>query len=895
MEKLKNAYQLESDEVISSLKTDPDQGLSSSEAESRLNEFGRNKLKEEKKKSLFQILIDQLNNPVIYLLLAAVTLSFVFGDIAEAIAIIVVIVLNTVIGFWMELQAMQSMDALQKMDKLVVNIIRDGQEKQIDAEELVPGDLLAVEAGDLIPADCRIIYNAQLKVDESPLTGESIPVDKTTEKIEGDTGIGDRKNTLYKGTAVTNGNGKAIVVNTGMETELGNISQMVSDAGSEEVPLNKKLEKLSKHLIWATLGLAAVFFVVGWISGEDPYELVQTSIAWTIAAIPEGLPIVASIALARGMLKLAKQNVIVKKLSAVETLGETTVIFTDKTGTLTLNQLSVNAVMSPEKDYDVTNGKNGYSDDENVKKMLSIAVLCNNANIENSNGHNGSDNGHDGDGEEKEKADGVGDPIEIASLLYTKNADEGRYQELIKAEKILEDPFDSDKMMMGTAHVVNDGKVMVSAKGATEKLLRECNRILAQGKEEALSEEQKQEWIDKNNELSEDGLRILAFAYKDMDNKPSSEDELLNDLTFAGLIGYIDPPRESVKDAIDTCHKAGIEVIMLTGDHPGTAKNIATQVHLVDKDDTNVVHGEELSDNTDEHTIVESKVFSRVDPSQKLAIIEAYQKEGHIVGMTGDGVNDAPALKKADIGIAMGDKGTQVAQEVADMVLKDDSFESIVTAIKQGRVIFSNIRKFIIYQLSYHLSEIIVIASVSFSLFFLPLLPLQLLFLNLISDVFPALALGIGQGNPHVMNNRPNSKQEPIITKEKWIAIVVYAVVLALCVGGAYFFSYFNWDAGEEISNNVAFFTLAFSQLLHVLNMRDADENIFVNQVTKNKFIWMALAFCFACMGAAYFIPQLAEILSIQELEAKYWGLIATMSVMPIAIIQLLKAVTKKL
>lgn len=875
MEKIEAPYTTTESELTDQLKSNAEKGLTQEEAERRLEEHGRNKLHEEKQKSIWRILLDQLINPVIYLLVVAVIVSFVFGDIPEAIAIIVVIILNTAIGFWMEFQARQSMKALKKLDKRMAKVIRDGEEHEVEAEKIVPGDILVLEAGELVTADARILQESQLKIDEAALTGESVPVQKSTKTLEGDQGVGDRTNMVFKGTAVTNGNGHALVIRTGMDTELGDISQMVSDAEKEAVPLTKKLEHLSKKLIWVTLGLAAAFFLVGWLTGKEIYELVQTAIAWTIAAIPEGLPIVASIALARGMLRLSKKNVIVKRLAAVETLGETTVIFTDKTGTLTMNQLQVEYVLPADQEYEPDKKEETDKENQGVFHIMKIATLCNNAREENEN-------------ENEESYSG--DPLEIASLVYVKEWDDEKYSFWTAMEREEEVPFDSDKMMMGTTHKDGDS-YYTSVKGAVEKVLDCCTGIFIGSETEELNEDKKNKWVGINDTMANDGLRVIAFAFKQSDQVPDN-DYMLEDLIFCGLIGYLDPPRKEVKESIDICHRAGIKVIMLTGDHPGTASQIAKQVHLTEEN-SDAIHGQDLDDELGDD-VLNYEIFSRVDPGQKLAIIEKYQKNGEIVGMTGDGVNDAPALKKADIGIAMGDKGTQVAQEVADMVLTDDSFESIVSAIREGRIIFGNIQKFIVYQLSYHLAEIIVIASISFSLFYLPLLPLQLLFLNLLSDVFPALALGIGKGHPKVMEHPPNNKDEPIISKAKWLQIGLYAMIMAMAITGAYLFAYFYWDMNKEICNNVAFFSLAFSQLWHVFNMRDPEENMFNNQVTQNKYVWMALAFCISALAAAYFIPGIREILSFQTLEPRTWVLIVIASIIPVVVIQLIKQLNKK-
>ncbi len=874
-------YRKSTDEIFEMLNAG-ENGLGEEESKKRLEKFGRNQLKEQKKRSLLDLIVSQINNPVVYLLAAAATVAFIFGDNAEGIAIVVVILINTIIGFWMEFQAQKSMNALKKMDKITSKVVRDGEEKSIDANLLVPGDIISLEAGMMVPADARLVQEQEISVDESPLTGESLDVEKNTETIDEEQGVADRKNMIYKGTAITGGTGKAIIVATGMETEIGNISTMVSEAEEEQIPLDKKLHKLTKRLIWLTLGLAAAFFLFGWIAGKDWYSLFQTAIAWTIAAIPEGLPVVASIALARGMLKLAKKQVIVKKLSAVETLGETTVIFTDKTGTLTENKLSVNHLQFANQDISIKikedtvelDNLENANENEYFDHFLKISARCNDASLDGENGPEG-------------------DALEISLLQFMEKYDSQKYEEMTKPERVAEDPFDSESKYMGTVYK-EDGSYYVAAKGAAESILGICSKIKTEEGVQDISDEDKEEWKKKNNDLSGQGLRVIAYAFKNMDNKPENADEpeksFMNSLTFLGLVGFLDPPKQDVPQAVDECLHAGIKVVMVTGDHPGTALNIGKKVHVVEEDAKNVMKGSEL-DTDDKDRVTSTRVFSRVDPEQKLNLIDHFQEQGEIVGMTGDGVNDAPALKKADIGIAMGKRGTQVAQEVADMVLKDDSFPSIVNAIKEGRIIFGNIRKFIMYQLSYHLAEIIVIASISFTLFTLPLLPLQLLFLNLLSDVFPALALGVGKGNPHVMNLPPKDPEEPIITKQNWLLMSYYGLVIAASIAGAYIFAKFAWNLSDEIANNVAFFSLAFAQLLHVFNMRERDEPIFKNQVTTNKYVWYALAICIAALAAAYLIPGMREILSFQQMEPRTWVLIGITSVLPLIIIQVVKII----
>lgn len=898
---ISNAHSISSEEVAGILDTDPRRGLSTEEAERRLQKYGPNELEEHEEKSLWEILFDQLNNPVVYLLATAMVVAFLFGDIPEAVAILVVIVLNAAIGFWMEYQARQSMEALKQLDRMVAKVLRDGKEIEVDATHLVPGDVVVLEAGVLIPADARLIEVSELSADEASLTGESVPVPKQTDIVDANVPVADQNNMVFKGTAVTNGNAAAIVVATGMATQLGDISKMVHAEEEEQIPINKKLEGLAKRLIWLTLGLAALFFLFGWITGQDLYQLVQTAIAWSIAAIPEGLPIVASIALARGMLRLADHNVIVKRLAAVETLGETSIIFTDKTGTLTRNVLTLDTIavddaewrvdFSSEKNNGsarVTAGGGEVKENERLGKFFQISVLCNDASLEpveeESSGREESPTGKGGEG----------DPLDLALLRFGKDLNPVRYEELRSKERLVEEPFDSEDMVMGVVYSLDDSVLLLS-KGAPEAIMQRCNKIYdAEGVKE-LDESRRKKWIRKNNNLTDNGLRVVALAYKELNTEPPEDEDveanLMQDMVLLGLAGFIDPPAEHVREAVETCHSAGIKVIMVTGDHPGTAKNVAKQVSILSEENGRVISGRELKE-MDEHEhsqILDTSIFARMDPRQKLDLIDYYRENGAIVGMTGDGVNDTPALKKADIGIAMGKRGTQAAKETADMVLKNDSFPSIVEAIHEGRIIFGNIRKFIIYQLSYHLAEILLIAGISFTVFQLPLMPLQLLFINLLSDVFPALALGIGRGSPEVMQHPPKEHDEPVINQQNWRDISLYGIIIAIFVAAAYFWGSRAWNLSPELCNNIAFFSLAFAQLFHVFNMRDDDEPLLNNQVTRNKFVWIAIVFCAVVLITAYLIPGLGDILSFQTLDLREWLLIGITSICPLIVIQIWK------
>lgn len=855
-----SCYSAGADEVLETLKA-KGSGLSSREAAARRKQYGPNTLKKEKPKSLLRILLEQINNPVIYLLTAAAAVAFIFKDAAEGAAIVVVILLNTAIGFWMEVQARKSMRALRAMDKITATVLRNGRREEIDAERLVPGDIIIAEAGDLVPADARIIKAYEFRVDESPLTGESMPVTKSTEAVPSDAPLGDRRCMLYKGTSVTGGNGTAVVTGTGMQTELGEISELVSEAEQQTVPLNRKLRKLTRSLIWFIAVLAAAFFIAGWLAGKDWYILLQTSIAWTIAAIPEGLPIVASIALARGMLRLARQHVIVKRLESVETLGEITAVCTDKTGTLTENRLAVRKLVLPGRGFELPvdgdfqiGGIESYREDPRLVHIFTVSRLCNNAVI--------TETGHED-----------GDPLEISLLHFTAGVDQDRDRKLGETERISEDPFDSESKFMGTVHRLNDGSEYMSAKGSAEAILARTDYIETEEGVREITKEEKDGWLSVNERLSGEGLRVLAYSYRKEEDLiiGRQDQDFVGSMVFVGLAGFMDPPREEIPSAMEVCRRAGIRPVMVTGDHPATARAVAEEVGL----------------GTD------ANIFSRVDPKEKLDIVRQLQESGEIVAMTGDGVNDAPALKRADIGIAMGKRGTQVARETADMVLTDDSFPSILTAVRQGRIIFANIRKFIMYQLSYHLAEIILIAAVSFTLFRLPILPLQLLFLNLLSDVFPALALGVGKGPEDVMERPPKDPEEPIMTRENWIFTGIGGAVIASCVIGIYFIAHFALGLPESMCNSVAFFSLAIAQLLHVFDMRDNSEPVLNNQVTRNGYVWGALALCAAVLGAAYAIPAVRGVLSFQLLDLKGWLLVLASAASTVLILQAVKGIKK--
>ncbi len=878
-----NPFSMSIEETASHWNTDAKKGLSTLEADSRLKLIGKNELQEQVQKSVWLLLLSQFQNIVVYLLLIAGIVSFAFENATEGVAILMVIFINAAIGFGMELQANRSMTALKKLDKVMAKVWREGRMTEIVSEELVPGDVLYLEAGDLIAADARLIAVSSMEVNESSLTGESLPVIKHAEKLPENIVVADRKNMLFKGTAVAKGNGKAIVTATGMNTELGKISKLVHTAGKDEIPLNTKLRSFSKKLILFAFFIALPLVSIGFMNGTEWLLMIETTLALIVAAIPEGLPIVSTIALANGMLQLAKHNVIVKKLAAVETLGSTNVIFTDKTGTLTQNRLEATTICLSGMQIDIQWNEANRSlvflpstlsvqTKEELLKLFHVAALCNNASF-------------------TDPENALGDPMEIALLKLGEYHKKGFLEEIDQQfPRIYEQPFDSETKMMGTIHESGD-KMFVAVKGAVEEILKHSTDILIENKLNPFSESAKQEWHQHADELAKKGLRVLAFAYKD---EEESREHFINNLTFAGLIGFLDLPREEVPQALLECKEAGIRIVMVTGDHSETAKSIALKIGLTSDPDEKVMHGSTLFPNgslteKERFEILNTLIFSRVSPSQKLELVSLFQKENWIAAMTGDGVNDAPALRKADIGIAMGKRGTQVAREAADMILQDDSFASIAKAVKYGRVIYDNIRTFIVYLLSCNLSEIMVVAIAGFMNLSLPIQPLQILFLNIVTDVFPALALGMTEGSPFVMKQKPRNPSEPIINNRKWISIFVYALSLSLSVLSVFWFAHYQLNYSPQLCNNIAFFSLAFAQLLHPFNLVSVKESFFKNEITHNLYVWLAIAFCVFLILIVYFVSPFNQILSLQPLQSKSWLLIAIGSVLHLFLIQFFK------
>jgi P-type Ca2+ transporter type 2C len=884
---LDQPWTLSVEETFKKFGVTAEQGLSQAEAQQRLKEYGPNRLRRAQRRSALRILVDQFKSLISLLLVIAAGAAFGFGNTVEGLAIAAALLINALIGFGTEWRAVRSMEALYRMSRVTTKVRRDGQIKEIAAEDLVPGDVVLLDPGDVITADLRLTEANKLQADESALTGESVPVGKELEAFPEDAPLAERKNLMFKGTSVTRGSGAGVVVATGMDTELGEISSLVEEAEEETTPLEKRLDRLGYRLIWVTLALGLVVAVTGFIAEKEVFLVIETAIALAVAAIPEGLPIVATLALARGMRRMARRNALVNRLSAIETLGSVNIIFTDKTGTLTENRMKLDRLALADGEGGIREERlsprqtapkqeQEESADQVVDKALEVGVLCNNASLRGQN--------HDGESE------AFGDPLEVALLEAGARVGLEREELLESYPEVREEAFDPETKMMATFHRRN-GALQVAVKGAPEAVFEVCSQVQVDDEARTLEAEEKSTWLEANRRLAAQGLRILALAGKEAD---SPDDNPYENLILLGLAGLFDPAREAVPEAIAECQDAGIRVVMGTGDQPETARHIALDIGLVDDEQADVVLGQDLAEPEalsaeERERLLQAPIFARVSPKQKLDLIALHQEAGSIMAMTGDGVNDAPGLKKADIGIAMGQRGTQVAREAADMILKDDAFGTIIVAIEYGRAIFGNIRKFILFLLSGNVSEILIVAVAWLAGAPLPLLPLQILYLNMIGDVFPALALGVGEGNPALMERPPRDPEEPILTGWHWFTIGFYGVLIAAVVLASFLLNLRWWEIDPKLAVTISFLTLAFSRLWHVFNMRDVDSRLIVNEITRNPYVWGALALCSGLLLLAVYVPWLATVLSMANPGLQGWPVIIGVSLVPLVIIQILK------
>lgn len=919
-------------ELARVLETDLATGLSGAEAARRLRDFGPNRPRAGKQRSVWSILWGQIRNLIVVMLAVAAGLAYSFGDWLEGSAILAAIGLSVVVGFVTEWRALRSMQALSRLSEVSCFALREGARREIPAAELVPGDIVPLEAGDVIPADLRVVESARLMADESALTGESIPVAKQVEAVAAGASIDERTSMLFKGSGLSMGSGLGLVVATGMATELGHIQELVETAEETRSPLHQRLQLLGRKLLIVTLIIAGLIAVLGLVMGQSPLLVLETAIALAVAAVPEGLPVVATIALARGMWRMARKNAIVSQLPAVETLGATQVVCTDKTGTLTENRMTLTELALPALGDDASGGRGlpagpipMKEGGEAARWLLLAGTLCNNASL----------------GREDEA--GLGDPMEVA-LLEAGRAHGLDRDELLKAwPEEREEAFDPVGRRMATFHAADDdsgiawmikemgeadasagaaksatasranatsavnatsdaaaasdvgkaakavggaGAWLVMVKGAPEAVLEVCASALgADGRARPLDDEARRAWERANEELAGRGLRVLGFARgwaASLDADPYEGLELL------GLAGLMDPPREGVAEAVALLREAGVRVVMITGDQPATANAIARAVGI-GREGEEAVSGRDIEGMTPDE-LCKRDIFARVSPESKLRLVEALQARGRVVAMTGDGVNDAPALKKADIGVAMGRRGTQVAREAADMVLKDDFFGTIAAAVEQGRIIFNNLRKFIVYLLSGNVGEIAIVAVALPLTGRLPLLPLQILYLNMLGDVFPALALGVGPGDRVVMADPPRASDEPILTRRLWLLVGAYAALIAVSVLGVFLVALWGYGWPHERAVTVAFLGLAFGRLLHTFNMRDHGSGFVSNDITRNPWNWGALALCSGLLALALRLPILSQALGLVDPGPEGWTLVAVAAFLPFAVAQPVKS-----
>jgi Ca2+-transporting ATPase len=863
--------------ALDELKSGGQKGLPSGEAARRLLEHGYNELKEAPKKGLLAMFFEQFTDLLVVILIIAAVISGFLGEWIDAGAIIAIVILNAVVGLVQDYRAEKALDALKKMVAPTARVVRDGVEKRIAARELVPGDVIILEAGDQVPADCRLLESMSLQLSEATLTGESAPVGKDAEAVfKEKTAVADRDNSVFLGTIVTRGIGRAVVTATGMRTEFGKIASQVQAVEEELTPLQQKLEVVGKRLAQASLAIVAVVFVVGVARGFPLVDMFLTSVSLAVAAVPEGLPAIVTITLALGVQRMAGRNAIMRKLRAVETLGSADVIATDKTGTLTRNEMTVRKLFFSGAELDVTgtgyalnggfqtSGQKFDTGDDGFIQFLRAGALCTSARLE-SSGHG--------------VANVIGDPTEGALLVLGEKAGVGKDGELRQYKRVYELPFESERKMMSTIHA-HGSKRYAFVKGAPETVLDHADRILTGGKVRKMTLADKKLLLAKNNEFASKALRVLAVAYREVPKAAKYSDKQVEQkLIFLGIVGMIDPPREEVKSAIALCKTAGIRVVMVTGDNPLTAGAIARELGLpVGLKPWTGLELDELADKEFEETVLANNVFARVSPEHKLRIVGALKKHGHVVAMTGDGVNDAPALKKADIGIAMGITGTDVTKEASDMVLADDNFASIVNAVREGRIIYDNIVKSIYYLLTCNVGEIIAIFVATLLGWPMPLLPIQILWMNLVTDGLPALALGMDPEEPGVMDRQPRSRNEEILSPSNGAYLLAIGSIIAIGTLGLFAFELFVDHSSLEKARSMAFSTIIFFQFFHALNSRSRTSSLFSIGVFKNKLLWLAI---FAGIVLQVLITQtsiLEAVFKVEPLSLLEWGTVIAVS-----------------
>ena len=904
-------YKLQAEQVLQDQQTDEQAGLSEAEAKRRLEQYGANELTEQEGRSPWQILWDQLSGIMTLILFVAAVISILLGDVYDAIAIVAIIILNAALGFQQEYKAERSMAALKKLAVPIVKVKRDGKVRELPSAELVPGDIVLLETGNLVPADGRVLQSINLRVEEAALTGESVAIDKEADLVfESDRALGDRRNMVFMGTVVNYGRGEIVVTETGMHTELGHIARMIQSVEIEATPLQQRLDQVGKVLAVVALAIVGVIFLLGILRGENLEEMFLTAVSLAVAAVPEAMPAVATIALALGAQRMLARNALIRKLPAVETLGSVSVICSDKTGTLTKNQMSVTVLDIANHRLDLVQ-KEGSKHLEivpvegeltapgaqsTIDLLLVASALCNDAILQGAV-----------DGEEIRT---VGDPTETALVMAAAHVGILK-SDLDKAfPRIGEVPFDSSRKRMTTLHRTPQRAAdlppsllplwerrladapppfLACTKGAIDGMLKISSSVFVDGQMQELDETWRERILAAHDRMAQNGMRILAVAVRLLESPPEkfTEEALEKELILVGLVGMIDPPRPEVKSAVEKCQSAGIRTVMITGDHPLTARHIAEQLGI--STDGDYVIGQELDQmGLDEMTQAALKVnvFARVSPEHKIRLVQIFQEQGYIVAMTGDGVNDAPALKKADIGVAMGITGTDVSKEAADMVLQDDNFATIVSAVEEGRVIYDNIRKFIRYLLSCNSAEIAVMLFGPLLGMPLPLLPLQILWMNLVTDGLPALALGMEPAEPGVMKRPPNPASVNIFDRRMvrsilWLGAVM--AVISLGIGYAY------WRAGVEYWQTMTFTTLTLSQMAAALASRSENTSLVKVGIFKNAAMVRAILTTFALQLAVVYLPFFQNILNTDSLPAQYLAIALGVSLLVLPIAEVVK------
>ena len=893
---MKKWWQFGAEEAISSLGSNLSCGLLSQEAAIRLEKYGPNQLAGKKGTPPLTIFLEQFDDFIIWVLVGAALVSGFLQEWVDALAIIVIVILNAILGFVQEYRAEKSLAALKKLSSPTSKVIRDGRHNVISSSELVPGDIIELEAGDNIPADGRIVWlTSNFSAQEASLTGESTPVVKTTLALEeADVSLADRANMVYMGTSASSGKAKIIIVDTGMNTELGKIAGMISEIEKVSTPLQKKLEQFGKWIVYLCFVLVGMVFLLGVLRGGKILEMFLTAVSLAVAAIPEGLPAVVTIALALGVQRMVGRHALIRKLPSVETLGCATVICSDKTGTLTKNEMTVQAVFTDGRLFSVTgigyepkgkfllNEKTvSVADYPTLNKTLICGVLCNGAQLVC----------------DKNICKIIGDPTEGAILTAAAKADI-RKEEIERQYPFVEEiPFDSERKKM-TIVRRNRGKTIAFVKGAPDILLNDCTDVEEKGVIRKLTSQDRANILRANDDLANQAMRVLAVAYKTLDGNYDKYDAepTEKDLVFAGLIAMIDPPRQEVKRAIEECKTAGIKTIMITGDHKNTAVAIARQLGFFGEDSL-ALTGKELdamSDRQLKEEVKKTAVYARVSPEHKLRIVRAWRQHNEVVAMTGDGVNDAPAVKEADIGVAMGLTGTDVTKEVSDMVITDDNFASIVAAVEEGRGIYDNIKKFIHYLLSCNTGEILVMFVSSLTGLPIPLLPVQILWVNLVTDGLPALALGVDTVDPNIMKRPPRPVNQPVVTRQMVFLMLAQGAFIAICSLAAFGFVLFVEKEGIERARTAAFIVLSCSQLFHAFNCRSTTESLFRIGIFTNKSLVLANGISFLLQMVVVYVPFLQKIFKTEPLGGFDWLLVIAISSVPLWAMEFVKAINKQ-